>query len=147
MSYPVVPETKLKDNVIKDMTKEISVALTTNTDLESQIPKYRSVLSPLSILEIFEKIDEQSLKYLIMNKMHPKYMILDRIFVPPICIRPSVASSFRAGTTEDDITMLIADIIFLNDVINKNKKSGVNLNHLKVIVFDTCYLFSELLFS
>ena len=29
---------------------------------------------------------------------HPKDLILTRILVPPLCIRPSVSSDFKAGT-------------------------------------------------
>lgn len=29
---------------------------------------------------------------------HPKDLILTRLLVPPLCIRPSVSSDFKAGT-------------------------------------------------
>ena len=39
---------------------------------------------------------------LLMNSelTHPKDLILTRVLVPPLCIRPSVASDFKAGTYE-----------------------------------------------
>ena len=32
-------------------------------------------------------------------------MILTRLSVPPVCIRPSVVSDLKSGTNEDDVTM------------------------------------------
>lgn len=56
----------------------------------------------------------------------PVNLILTRIPVPPICIRPSVLSDLKAGTNEDYLTMKLAEIALINDVIRKQK--GVNVN-------------------
>ena len=44
--------------------------------------------------------------------------------VPPVCIRPSIASELKAGTTEDDITMKLTEIMLVNDVLKKHKRDG-----------------------
>ena len=49
----------------------------------------------------------------------PADLILTRLLVPPLCIRPSVVSDLKSGTNEDDLTMKLTEIIFLNDVIKK----------------------------
>lgn len=49
----------------------------------------------------------------------PSDLILTRLLVPPLCIRPSVVSDLKSGTNEDDLTMKLTEIIFLNDVIKK----------------------------
>ncbi|PKU28935.1 dna-directed rna polymerase iii subunit rpc1 [Limosa lapponica baueri] len=49
----------------------------------------------------------------------PSDLILRRLLVPPLCIRPSVVSDLKSGTNEDDLTMKLTEIIFLNDVIKK----------------------------
>ncbi|ETE58464.1 hypothetical protein L345_15814, partial [Ophiophagus hannah] len=49
----------------------------------------------------------------------PSDLILTRLLVPPLCIRPSVISDLKSGTNEDDLTMKLTEIIFLNDVIKK----------------------------
>ncbi|KAL1139349.1 hypothetical protein AAG570_006333 [Ranatra chinensis] len=54
----------------------------------------------------------------------PADLILTRIPVPPICIRPSVISELKSGTNEDDLTMKLSEIVFINDVIKKHKLSG-----------------------
>jgi DNA-directed RNA polymerase III subunit RPC1 len=47
-----------------------------------------------------------------------------RIPVPPVCIRPSVVSKSRAGTTEDDITVKLTEIMLINDVLKRHKHDG-----------------------
>jgi DNA-directed RNA polymerase III subunit RPC1 len=53
-------------------------------------------------------------------------MILTRVPVPPVCIRPSVVSDLKSGTNEDDLTMKLTEIVFLNDVIVKHRLIGAN---------------------
>lgn len=60
----------------------------------------------------------------------PKDLILTRITVPPICIRPSVVSDLKAGTNEDHLTMKLSEIIFINDIIQKHRHSGVKVQML-----------------
>ena len=68
---------------------------------------------------------------------HPNDLLLTRMAVPPVCIRPSVVSGLffhefqisllvevKSGTTEDDITMKLAEIMVYNDVLRKQKKDG-----------------------
>jgi DNA-directed RNA polymerase III subunit RPC1 len=85
-------------------------------------------LNPLIVLGIFERIPSPDIPFLLMGLDEisgvPKDLILYRIPVPPICIRPSVVSEIKAGTTEDDITMKISEICFLNEVLAKHRESG-----------------------
>lgn len=55
----------------------------------------------------------------------PQDLILTRLPVPPICIRPSVASDLKAGTNEDPLTMKLSEIIFINNIIQKHMQGGV----------------------
>ena len=56
----------------------------------------------------------------------PVDLILTRVPVPPVCIRPSILSDLKAGTNEDYLTMKLSEIALINDVIRKQK--GVNIN-------------------
>merc|ERR1719427_2194028 len=58
-------------------------------------------------------------------------MIMTRVAVPPLCIRPSVVSDLKSGTNEDDVTMKITEIVFLNDVIVKHRESGATAKMLQ----------------
>lgn len=60
----------------------------------------------------------------------PSDLILTRLLVPPLCIRPSVVSDLKSGTNEDDLTMKLTEIIFLNDVIKKVSHPSSSLSLL-----------------
>lgn len=55
---------------------------------------------------------------------HPINVLLTRIVVPPVCIRPSVVSDLKSGTTEDDITMKLSEIVLVNEAIRKHNREG-----------------------
>ena len=57
----------------------------------------------------------------------PKDLILTRLPVPPICIRPSVVSDLKAGTNEDNLTMKLSEILLINDVIRKHRQCGAKV--------------------
>lgn len=58
---------------------------------------------------------------------HPADLLLTRIPVPPVCIRPSVVSKSRAGTTEDDITVKLTEILLINDILKRHKHDGTSI--------------------
>ncbi|XP_025987632.1 DNA-directed RNA polymerase III subunit RPC1 isoform X2 [Solenopsis invicta] len=60
------------------------------------------------------------------NRTSPADLILTRVPVPPICIRPSVLSDLKAGTNEDYLTMKVSEIVIINETIRRQK--GVNIN-------------------
>lgn len=76
-----------------------------------------------------ERIPANDIPLLLMNYEYalPKDLILTRIPVPPICIRPSVVSDLKAGTNEDHLTMKLSEIVFINDVIQKHRQSGAKV--------------------
>uniref|UniRef100_A0A914H6Z0 DNA-directed RNA polymerase n=1 Tax=Globodera rostochiensis TaxID=31243 RepID=A0A914H6Z0_GLORO len=49
---------------------------------------------------------------------------LQRIPVPPVCIRPSVVSVFKSSSNEDDLTMKLTEIMLFNDILKKRKRDG-----------------------
>ncbi|XP_025765315.1 DNA-directed RNA polymerase III subunit RPC1 isoform X3 [Oreochromis niloticus] len=78
-------------------------------------------LNPLVVLNLFRRIPEEDIPLLLMNPEagKPADLIITRLLVPPLCIRPSVVSDLKSGTNEDDLTMKLTEIIFLNDVIKR----------------------------
>ena len=58
------------------------------------------MLNPLIVQRLFAAIPEEDLPLLLMNTSvsHPEDLLLTRILVPPLCIRPSVVSDLKAGT-------------------------------------------------
>jgi DNA-directed RNA polymerase III subunit RPC1 len=117
-----------KDNVI--LQKEL-LAYENAVQFNKEIAPMLSgglvnMLNPLEVLHLFERIPDDDIQFLLMNPEHghPKYMILTRVPVPPVCIRPSVVSDLKSGTNEDDLTMKLTEIIFMNDVIAKHRVSN-----------------------
>ena len=95
------------------------------------------VLNPLEVLDLFERIPTSDICLLLMDAVaaRPQDMILTRISVPPLCIRPSVVSDLKSGTNEDDVTMKLTEIVFLNDVITKHRQSGATAKMIQVTLY------------
>ncbi|KAF6020049.1 POLR3A [Bugula neritina] len=102
---------------------------TSNKEIASLLPKTQEMLNPLKVLTLFKAIPEHDIPLLLMNTSvsHPEDLILTRILVPPICIRPSVVSDIKSGTNEDDITVKISEIIIINDNIRRHKTTNAKM--------------------
>lgn len=61
---------------------------------------------------------------------HPADLLLTRLPVPPVCIRPSVVSETRLGTTEDDLTMKLTEIMSINGSLKNNKHGGLPMKKI-----------------
>ena len=80
---------------------EFEELLEGNKELDSCINNSLvQILNPLDVLELFRAIPNEELPLLLINPdaAHPKDLILTRIPVPPLCIRPSVVSDLKSGT-------------------------------------------------
>ncbi|XP_067133403.1 DNA-directed RNA polymerase III subunit RPC1 [Centruroides vittatus] len=122
--------TKKSDQVISEFIAEFNEAIEHNKELENFINKgTQEMLNPIVVLKLFQRITDQDIPLLLMNPEsgRPEDLILTRISVPPLCIRPSVTSDLKSGTNEDDLTMKLTEIIFLNDVIQKHRTSGAKV--------------------
>lgn len=121
---------KSTDAILSKKIAEYTEAVEANQELSSVVSTgLLYILNPLEVLEILSNIPEDDIPYLSMNpeRGKPKDLILTRLPVPPLCIRPSVVSELKSGTTEDDLTMKLSEIIFINDVINKHRQTGAKI--------------------
>ncbi|KAK2176857.1 hypothetical protein NP493_625g00001 [Ridgeia piscesae] len=120
---------RVADPKVVEFIHTFDDAVEHNKELEPLLPKVQDVLNPMVTLNLFRQIKEEDIPLLMMNPDtgRPKDLILTRILVPPICIRPSVISDLKSGTNEDDITMKLTEIIFLNDVIMKHRATGAKM--------------------
>lgn len=122
--------TKKSDQIISEFIAEFDEAIEHNKELENFVNKgTQEMLNPVVVLKLFERITDEDIPLLLMNpdSGRPEDLILTRISVPPLCIRPSVTSDLKSGTNEDDLTMKLTEIIFLNDVIQKHRTSGAKM--------------------
>ncbi|KAI6216279.1 DNA-directed RNA polymerase subunit [Aphelenchoides besseyi] len=86
-----------------------------------------NLLDPLRVYNLFRRVDQADIPFLMVQSddaKHPADLLLTRIAVPPVCIRPSVISDTRSGTNEDDLTIKLTEIMLINDVLKKHKHDG-----------------------
>ncbi|XP_055374770.1 DNA-directed RNA polymerase III subunit RPC1 [Condylostylus longicornis] len=119
---------KATDPIMTQALDELVEATQSNREL-NQILNQNSLveeLNPLTVYELFKNIPKCDVPILGMTSedADPLNLIVTRVFVPPVCIRPSVVSDVKAGTTEDDLTMKQSEILLINDVILKHMNSG-----------------------
>ena len=72
-----------------------------NRELESAVSNALAhILNPLEVLHLLARIPEEDIPLLVMDPScgRPKDLILTRMLVPPLCIRPSVVSDLKSGT-------------------------------------------------
>uniref|UniRef100_A0A672PUW8 DNA-directed RNA polymerase subunit n=1 Tax=Sinocyclocheilus grahami TaxID=75366 RepID=A0A672PUW8_SINGR len=117
---------KVVDPMVSDFLQSFDIAIEHNKEVESLLTRAQENLNPLVVLNVFRRIPNEDVPLLLMNPESgkPADLILTRLLVPPLCIRPSVISDLKSGTNEDDLTMKLTEIIFLNDVIKKHRMSG-----------------------
>lgn len=118
---PIFAKHVVAYNNVLEYDKELETVLT---------PGMSFILTPLDVLNLLERIPENDIPLLCMNPsmVHPRDLMLTRLPVPPLCIRPSVTSELKSGTNEDDLTMKLSEIIFINDIIQKHRQSGAKVH-------------------
>lgn len=75
----------------------------------------------LVVFNLFKRILVEDVFFFLMNLEVGKFfdLIFIRFLVFFLCIRFFVVSDLKFGINEDDLTMKLIEIIFLNDVIKK----------------------------
>ncbi|XP_011874550.1 PREDICTED: DNA-directed RNA polymerase III subunit RPC1 [Vollenhovia emeryi] len=124
---------KKTDPIFQDTLADLTPKMERDKEFKNIIDQnYRSTfdeyLYPNFVAELFARIPTVDICLLLMHPdcAVPENLLLMRIPVPPICIRPSVLSDLKAGTNEDYLTMKLSEIALINDVIRK--QTGVNMN-------------------
>ncbi|XP_041970102.1 DNA-directed RNA polymerase III subunit RPC1 [Aricia agestis] len=118
---------KPTDPMVQRVLRDFHEAKESNKEIASMINSGLIIdLNPLEVLNLFRRIPDEDVPLLGMNveQSRPEDLILTRLPVPPLCIRPSVASDIKAGTNEDDLTMKQSEILLINDVIARHAGSG-----------------------
>lgn len=119
---------KATDPIMAEALQELTDATANNRELNQLLGAHALIceLNPLQVLDLFKRIPKSDIPLLGMtaSNSNPANLIVTRVFVPPVCIRPSVVSETKAGTTEDDLTMKQSEILLINDVINKHMNTG-----------------------
>jgi DNA-directed RNA polymerase III subunit RPC1 len=95
-----------------------------NTELDKHIKRAMDDLNPLKVLNLFRQIPSIDCELLGMNPREgrPEMFIWQYLPVPPICIRPSVQQD--SASTEDDLTVKLADIVHISSLIRGGLQKG-----------------------
>jgi DNA-directed RNA polymerase III subunit RPC1 len=139
---------KIIHEKFKGKASEVEMAqLTTNTnwakqynpEISQHLHKAIQDLSPVFVLDLFKKITDEDCELLWMNPEigRPEHLILSSILVPPIPIRPSVAMDSGAGSTEDDLTVKMQEILGVNNALREAFVKGATV---KMMVVDWNFL-------
>ncbi len=82
-------------------------------------------LWPDQIKERFERIPDSDLRTLGYDPsvMRPEWLILDRLLIPPIIIRPSITLE-TGERSEDDLTHKLSDVVRVNQRLLENINAG-----------------------
>jgi len=126
---------KKDDPIVRKEIETYSDAWQINPEIEKWVKGPGGlvrILNPVDVLHILSRIPDEDFPYLFMNPVHshPKDMVLTRIAVPPPCTRPSLLLPERCGSIETDITMMLLEIVFMNDVIKKHRQLGVKIEKI-----------------
>lgn len=88
---PIVERVLARFNEVKESNRELGTMINSALLFD---------MNPLTVLKLFRRIPEEDVPLLGMNSVRsrPEDLILTRIPVPPVCIRPSIISDLKAGT-------------------------------------------------
>jgi len=97
-----------------------------NPELKANVGKATEDLDPIKVLALLKRISDEDVEVLFMSSVHsrPEELILTHLPVPPCCIRPSVAMGVGAGSNEDDLTVIIAEIVKANATLQETMDKG-----------------------
>ncbi|GAA6004779.1 hypothetical protein JCM11491_002226 [Sporobolomyces phaffii] len=105
-------------------------AIGEDKQLEAHVDKAIDDMNPLKVLTLFRKVTSADCELLGLDPTsgRPEEFVWQYISVPPVCIRPSVSQ--EAATNEDDLTVKLTEIVFMNAVIKTGLLKGVTTNNL-----------------
>ena len=93
--------------------------------------KIANFLNPLKVYELFKNIpiDDYILLNFGSNITRPQDMIITKLPIPPICVRPSVQMGF-SGSNEDDLTIKLGEITHCNTNIRNAFDKGATVSSI-----------------
>eukprot|EP00921_Rhytidocystis_pertsovi_P023540 GHVQ01037648.1.p1 GENE.GHVQ01037648.1~~GHVQ01037648.1.p1 ORF type:complete len:1582 (+),score=151.70 GHVQ01037648.1:212-4957(+) len=78
-------------------------------------------LDPLYVRSLLQRMSASDCE--VLDIARPEKLIISHMLVPPTCIRPSTTMG-DAGTTEDDLTVILSEIADVNSIIQQQAASG-----------------------
>jgi DNA-directed RNA polymerase III subunit RPC1 len=103
---------------------ELRGALAANPALGASMRNVVDDLNPLRVLGLFSAVPDADCELLDLAG-RPEHLLLTRLPVPPVCIRPSVEVDGGAGSNEDDLTMKLMQIVEVNNILRAGLARGL----------------------
>ncbi|MES1909449.1 MAG: hypothetical protein MHM6MM_002182 [Cercozoa sp. M6MM] len=104
---------------------EFDEAARSNPDVDKFKTRGLHDLTPDVCLRLFRRMLRLDAAVLGMPTSNPADLIISTLVVPPVCIRPSVPMS-ATGSNEDDLTIKISDIVYINNHLKQLKSKGAS---------------------
>jgi len=104
-----------------------------------QYTKNTDLINPMRAYELLSRIPDEDLELLWMNGefAKPDTLVMWAVPVPPVPIRPSVPQEMGGGSTEDDITITLQQVIEMNNALKLALDRGASM---KMVAEDWEYL-------
>ena len=114
---------KSEFSIVRSLVKELETGNTFNKVLED--------LNSIKVFNLFKNIKKEDIAFFCTNSNinHPLDLLVTHVIVPPLPIRPSVQVGFNISN-EDDLTIKLKDMIYLNKRIRQGIKDGLNTSNL-----------------
>eukprot|EP01134_Creolimax_fragrantissima_P007036 CFRG7036T1 len=113
--------------------KSFENATQSNPELLPLVKNAQDDLTPLRVLELFKAITGEDCDLIWMDSVggRPERVVLTHLLVPPTIIRPGVPMLGGGGSTEDDLTMKLADMIRMNGFIKTKLETGDKISGIE----------------
>eukprot|EP00981_Chlorochromonas_danica_P010917 scaffold3535_cov162-Ochromonas_danica.AAC.3 len=98
-------------------------------DLKPLIQRQVELLNPLKAYELLKKIIDEDMMLLWMDGQYglPESLVMWAVPVPPVPIRPSVPQDTGGGSTEDDLTVKLQEIVEMNNALRMALEKGATM--------------------
>eukprot|EP00611_Tribonema_gayanum_P007281 TRINITY_DN1663_c0_g2_i1.p1 TRINITY_DN1663_c0_g2~~TRINITY_DN1663_c0_g2_i1.p1 ORF type:complete len:1415 (-),score=378.85 TRINITY_DN1663_c0_g2_i1:1397-5641(-) len=117
------------DGTMEEFRADMHHALANVRDVAANISKCAEDLPALTVLDLFKRITDEDCELLWMTAGvgRPENLIVQNLLVPPVPIRPSVPMDSGGGSTEDDLTTKLHDIIGINECLRVELAQGATI--------------------
>ncbi|KAF0416431.1 beta and beta-prime subunits of DNA dependent RNA-polymerase [Gigaspora margarita] len=105
-------------------------AIESMPELKAHLHKAQEDLNAMKVLDLFKKISDEDCELLGLDPQNarPELFIWQRVPVPPVAIRPSIAQD--NASTEDDLTVKLSEIVQTNTNIAAALSKGITISQL-----------------